>query len=252
MIATRIPYHRLDRVLAAAAAGSPALLPRWPDGNEEAWVGFGGRRDDDHRCRSLGPAPTVRSGPGSARQWRGLVALAAVVVAAVAAVATAAEPAPAHVPRAWVTDSAHVLSAADRRALSAMLSGFHRQTHHPIAVLIVPTIGDEPIERFSLRTANEWGLGYPGLNNGVLVTLAIKEGRARIELGTGMARYVTTADVRAIVEGDLVPALRSADYAGGLKRGLGRLMARARTFVVTTAAPPGAGAPPDRKPPGPP
>lgn len=249
MTRTRFPYDRLDRALAAAAAGTPPALPPGSGGDEEAWVRcFARRRDGDHRCRSVGPAPTVRSGPGSTRAWRCLVALAAV---ALAGVATAAEPAPAHVPRAWVTDSAHVLSAADRRALAAMLSGFHRETHHPIAVLIVPTIGDEPIERFSLRTANEWGLGYPGLNNGILVTLAIKEGRARIELGTGMARYVTTADVRAIVETDLVPALRNGEYAGGLKHGLRRLMAGARTFVVTTTARPDAGAPPGREPPGP-
>ena len=157
----------------------------------------------------------------------------AAVVLLVAGAGAAADQTPGRVPHEWVTDSAHVLSAADRQALASTLSRFHRETQHPIAVLIVPTVGAESIQEFSLRTANDWVLGHPGLNDGILVTLAMKEGRARIDLGTGMVRYLSTADLRAIVEAELVPAFRTGDFGGALRRAVRKLMAKARAFVVT-------------------
>jgi uncharacterized membrane protein YgcG len=41
-------------------------------------------------------------------------------------------------------------------------------------VLIIPSLGEEKIETFSLRTANVWGLGNKGFDDGILVTLAMK------------------------------------------------------------------------------
>jgi len=132
----------------------------------------------------------------------------------------------------WVTDSAHVLTPADRRHLSRMLSEYHRQTHHQIAILTIRTLGDETIQAYSLRSANQMGLGYKGLNNGILVTLAVKEGLARIELGIGMSRYISDADSKKILETQMLPAFSKRDFAGGFERGTRKLMAMGRAFVV--------------------
>jgi len=134
----------------------------------------------------------------------------------------------------WVTDSAQVLPNADRERLSALLSEFHRRTHHQIAVLTVATLGDQTIESFSLGTARERGLRYRGLDNGILVTLAIKERRVRFELGTGMERYISEADANSIIESEMTPAFSNGDFSGSLERGLKRLMDKARNFVVRT------------------
>jgi uncharacterized protein len=139
----------------------------------------------------------------------------------------------------WVNDTAEVLTPFQREHLSQLLSQYHRETHHQIVVLTVPTIGSESIESFSLRTANSWHLGYKGLNNGILVTLAIKERSVRIELGLGMERYITDADAKDIIASAMAPAFSKGDYYGGLRLGLSRLMDRARAFVVPAdSAPP--------------
>jgi uncharacterized protein len=146
------------------------------------------------------------------------------------AFATHAQPVPPHT--GWVTDTAAVFSEPDRTRLSKLLADYHRGTHHQFAVLTVATLSGESIEAFSQRVANTWGLGYKGHDNGVLLTLAMKEQRVRIELGKGMERYINNAQAQSIIDDTMVPAFKKGDFAGGIEAGLGRLMTLARKFVV--------------------
>jgi uncharacterized protein len=132
----------------------------------------------------------------------------------------------------WVNDTANVLSTVDRERLSEMLNDYHTETHHQIAVLIIDTLGGEAMEVFSLRTANVWRLGSKGIDDGIVVTVAMKERRTRIELGTGVARFISDADAKAIIDTDMVPAFAKGDIYGGLEKGLKTLMEEGRRFVV--------------------
>src|ERR1035438_4468765 len=74
----------------------------------------------------------------------------------------------------WVNDTAGVLTKSDRERIAGTLQRYHLETHHQIAILIIPSLGEEQIETFSLRTANAWALGNKGYDDGILVTLAMK------------------------------------------------------------------------------
>jgi len=74
-----------------------------------------------------------------------------------------------------VNDATDVLSIDDQERLSKLLGNYEKETKHQIAVLIVPTLGNEPIESFCLRTANTWRLGRKGIDDGVVVCVAMKE-----------------------------------------------------------------------------
>ena len=134
-----------------------------------------------------------------------------------------------------VTDKANVLSISDRDRLTKMLERYEQETSHQLAVLVITTLSEESIESFSLRVANAWGLGQKSLNNGILVTLAIKERRVRIGLGLGMEKYITNATAQSIISNAMVPTFRKGDYSGGLQAGLELLMKQGRQFVVTPA-----------------
>jgi uncharacterized protein len=134
-----------------------------------------------------------------------------------------------------VTDVAKVLSEADRERFSGLLARYERETSHQIGVLLIPTLSGETIESFSLRVANSWKLGQKGLDNGILVTLAMNERAVRIELGVGMQKFISNATAQSIINNSMVPAFRKGDYAGGLQTGLEQLMNEGRRFVVTPA-----------------
>ena len=132
----------------------------------------------------------------------------------------------------WVNDTAGVLPVPERKRIAGALEKYERETHHQIAVLSIASLGEERIEAFSLRTANAWGLGNKGFDDGILVTLAMKERRARIELGKGMQRFISDADAKHILDAETTPLFAKGDIAGGLERGLEQLMDEGRRFVV--------------------
>jgi uncharacterized protein len=136
-----------------------------------------------------------------------------------------------------VTDVENVLPDAERDRLGDRLARYERETSHQIAVLLIPTLSGERIESFSLRVASSWKLGREGLDNGILVTLAMKERAVRIEVGLGMERFISNATALSIINTSMVPAFRKGDYAGGLEAGLDELMRKGRRFVVTPGHP---------------
>jgi len=132
-----------------------------------------------------------------------------------------------------VTDVANALSNAERNRLADQLARYERETSHQIAVLLIPTLSGERIESFSRRVANSWKLGREGLDNGILVTLAMKERAVRIEVGLGMERFISNATALSIINTSMVPAFRKGDYGGGLEAGLEQLMREGRRFIVS-------------------
>ncbi|HEY2684104.1 MAG TPA: TPM domain-containing protein [Steroidobacteraceae bacterium] len=86
---------------------------------------------------------------------------------------------------ARVNDYAQVLQPDVKKQLESSLARYEKETTHQIVILTVPSLKGEPIEAYSLRVLNAWGLGRRGIDNGVLVTLAPSDRRARIELGVG-------------------------------------------------------------------
>jgi len=131
-----------------------------------------------------------------------------------------------------VTDIAGILSTTERKNINDVLASYESETSHQIAVLLVPSLSGESIESFSLRVANTWALGQKGVNNGILITLAMKERRVRIEVGLGMEKFISKAAAQSIIERSMVPSFRKGEYAVGLKAGLEELMKEGRRFVV--------------------
>jgi uncharacterized protein len=131
----------------------------------------------------------------------------------------------------WIKDDANALAKSDRERLSDLLRGYQQETQHQILVLIVPTIGNESIENFSLRAFNEIGIGRKGINDGMLILVAMKERQVRIELGKGMGSFISNADAAEIITRDITPSFSRGDVAGGLERGLVRLMDEGRRFT---------------------
>src|SRR5262245_13396444 len=79
-----------------------------------------------------------------------------------------------------VVDQAGALKAGERDLLENKLRTFERLQGSQIAVLIINTLGQEPIERYSRRVAEHWALGRAEHADGVLMTLAIQDRRMRI------------------------------------------------------------------------
>lgn len=69
-----------------------------------------------------------------------------------------------------------------------------------IAINIVASTKPEPISAYSIRVAEAWKPGAAGLNNGLLITVATKDGDVRIDVGRGLEGDLPDLLVRNILD----------------------------------------------------
>jgi len=123
----------------------------------------------------------------------------------------------------WIVDVAGVLDQDSLNALARRLSFFAAVHGAQVAVLIVQTTGSTPLNDYAHRVASGSGLGREGINDGLLVLLAVDDRRIRIEVGAGLKSRITDDVAAAIIDEAMVPRLRQGDYAGGINAGLDRI-----------------------------
>ena len=125
---------------------------------------------------------------------------------------------------ARVTDLTNTLPANTRAALDRKLAAFEARKGSQIAVLLVATTAPESIEQYSLRVAEAWKLGRTGVDDGVLLLVAVQDHRARFEVGYGLEGPVPDALARRIIAEQLAPKFRDGDFAGGIDAGVDALI----------------------------
>ena len=123
-----------------------------------------------------------------------------------------------------ITDLAKVLTPEQAKDLKTDLQA---ASDARLWVLTVPSLSGEGIESFSQRVANAWSEGEGGRGWEILVTLAVAERKARIEVGKELAERIPDERAQAILDEEMGPAFREGDYAGGLGRGVRALQAAA-------------------------
>jgi len=155
--------------------------------------------------------------------------LATFLLAVVLLTAGSALAAPA-VPKArgYVNDTAGLLSPAARQDIEGFLGAFERSDSTQIVILTVPSLEGEDLEGYSVRVAQNWGIGQKGKDNGALLLVAKEERAVRIEVGYGLEDRLTDLLAGRIVDQEIVPRFRSGDFDGGVKAGVQAMTAAVR------------------------
>ena len=123
-----------------------------------------------------------------------------------------------------VVDLAHVLPPDRVESLTARLKAHEETTSNQVTVLVLPSLEGEPLESYSHRVATTWKLGQKGTDNGVLLLVAMKERKIRIEVGYGLEGALTDARSAQIIRSDIVPRFRAGDAPGGVAAGVDAIL----------------------------
>lgn len=116
----------------------------------------------------------------------------------------------------FISDTSHVLSDEAHTRLDARLQEINQSSANEIAALIEPTIDDQNIEDVAFKTAQAWGVGKAGLDNGVLVVIAMKEHRTRIEVGKGAEGDLPDLKASDILKNVMRPQMHQGNVEGAL------------------------------------
>src|SRR6478735_373804 len=149
-----------------------------------------------------------------------MLATALLLAPAVARADAAAEPKLAQ----HVTDRTGTLSAQQIAELEAPLVALEQRKGAQLAILVVASTGEQPIEQYSLAVAEANKLGRAKPDDGLLLLVAKDDRKARIEVGYGLEGAVTDAMSSRIIREYLAPKFRQNDYFGGLSDAEGALV----------------------------
>ena len=134
--------------------------------------------------------------------------------AAADAPASASQPS---VLRQHVTDLTGTLTPAQIAQLESALTALEQRKGAQLAILMVPSTGELPIEDYALSVAEKTRLGRGDPDDGLLLLVAKDDRKARIEVGYGLEGAVTDAMASRVIREYLAPKFRANDYFGGLQ-----------------------------------
>ncbi len=119
-----------------------------------------------------------------------------------------------------IVDQAHMLGAADRAALLQKLKALEDKSSDQLVVVTLPSLQGYAIEDFGVRLGRHWGIGRKDKNNGVLLIVAPKERKVRIEVGYGLEGVLTDTLAGNIVHNRILPLFRKGKMAQGIMTGV--------------------------------
>lgn len=124
-----------------------------------------------------------------------------------------------------VVDNANLLSEEDEAQIRADLEALETKSTDQLVVVTLPSLQGFAIEDFGYRLGRHWKIGQKDKNNGVLLIVAPKERKVRIEVGRGLEPLLTDALTKLIIENGILPRFKAGDFPGGIRVGASDIIA---------------------------
>ena len=118
--------------------------------------------------------------------------------------------------RVYVSDPGNLVSPAVKAQVNQELYNLRMNTGAEVVVAVIPSIGDMPIEDFSVELFTDWGIGKSDKDNGVLILIAPEQRRAWITTGYGVEGVLPDISVKKIVDRSIVANMRNNDLDGAV------------------------------------
>lgn len=146
-------------------------------------------------------------------------------------------------PTGSITDNANLLPARQEQKLRTILDNLEKQTGAALVVVTLPSMKGGQIEDFTNRLFEEWGVGQAGKDNGVMLLVAVKERKMRIEVGYGLEGTIPDGLAGSIRDQYVLPYFKNGQMATGIESGalaLANLVAKHYKIEISEkpAAPP--------------
>ncbi len=123
-------------------------------------------------------------------------------------------------PQGAVNDFAGVIPAQYRTRMESLAREVLEKTGASVVVAVIPALGEEDLNDYANRLYSAWGIGKKGQDKGVLILLAVKERKLRIETGYGVEGILPDGLTGEIMDKYMIPHLGQGEYGMGLYNGL--------------------------------
>ncbi len=128
-----------------------------------------------------------------------------------------------------VNDFAQVIDAQSAQGIDRLSRALKDASGDVVVVATVPTIeGYGDIQEYATKLFENHGkgIGDKNKNNGLLIVLALKERRVRIEVGYSLEEFITDRFAGETIRQVMAPEFRNGGYGQGLLAGTARIVGR--------------------------
>ena len=119
----------------------------------------------------------------------------------------------------YVSDYGNVISSEDESVMTAVAEKLRRAGGIELAVVTIDSLDNDSIESYTLRLAEEWGVGGADTDTGVVLLLAVKDRQVRIEVGYGLEGDLPDGLTGSILDTYVIPDFKKGDFSSGLMEG---------------------------------
>ena len=134
-------------------------------------------------------------------------------------------------PPRLVNDFAEVLSPAEEQELESKLVAFDDSTGTQVVIITINDLGGYDKAEFTYTLGEKWGVGQKGFDNGVVIMVKPTGGQGQrhtfIAPGYGLEGVIPDATANRIVENEMIPEFKNANYYQGLHKATDIIMALA-------------------------
>jgi uncharacterized protein len=123
-----------------------------------------------------------------------------------------------------VVDQAGLLTPAQVVDLSSKSEALEARTGRQFVVATVNSLEGRTIEDYGYRLGREWGIGNEQKDDGVILLVAPKEHKVRIETGYGARVFLTDAVSSVIIRESIVPKFKAGEFGGGITAGADQII----------------------------
>ena len=119
-------------------------------------------------------------------------------------------------PTTFVTDRADIIDSATEQRLTGLLQELEQKTGARIIVLTVGSTDGQDIQQFAFERADQWKFGRNRASASVLVVVASKDRKYRIEVGYDWEGVLPDGYVGQVGRDYFVPHFRAGRYGQGV------------------------------------
>lgn len=116
----------------------------------------------------------------------------------------------------YVNDFANLLPPTVERQLVALITEVERRTTAEMAIVTIESTDPLDIERYAVELYEKWGIGKKGEDNGVLVLIAVKDRKAKIEVGYGLEGALPDGLCGEILRTVMIPNFKAGRFSEGI------------------------------------
>lgn len=129
-----------------------------------------------------------------------------------------------HHPENYVTDLTGLLSVKENNDLNQILKNYEEKTTNQIFVLIAPTTSGMNHTDLSYHVVEAWKPGKKEKDNGILISLYLKERKIRMDVGYGLEGDLPDTVAKRIIMDDMLPLIEQGRVYGAVEQALSRII----------------------------